>query len=356
MARKRMNEIKREAKVQSNNKKLELQETKATIVRIEKVVPEANMTEKEARDSKYTRRGIVSIEEKEYYFTANKHGMPIVYGATTIEPALELEKALNNKMIECGKNESYFNNDVKESYNKKIVYKKEMNNGIFIFKEGAKYMGYMVGKNGKIRAVTYRKGGKCYSCSIDTLIKNLDRPGKQSFRQMESQGEDIKNMIEKFMQIIALLDNDVSINTDNRKVRARRNSSSNEIIVTNKIENVEDSIVSEDKDTVVEKPVTTRVRRVNKQRTKDREKIRSEDIINNDEKLVEVVEKLFTVAVKDNILHELFIKLTGHSVPECEENILEYNPSISEIAECFREDISVLLTNDCYYNLRKAIE
>lgn len=355
MARKRVNEIKREVKIQSSNKKLELQETKATIIRIVKAAPESNMTAKEARDTKYTRRGIVSIDEKEYFFIANKFGMPVVFGATSIEPALELAKALNNKMIECGKEENYFDEDAKISYSKKSVYTKEISDGIMIFKQNNEYMGYMVGKNGRTRAVMYRKGGKPYSCSVDSFIKTLDNPGMQPFRQMEHQGEDIKNMIKKFMQIIALIEDNESANTNNRKVRARRNSSSNETIVVNKA-GVEDSNTLEEKEIVNEKPAVTRVRRVNKQRTKDREKIRSEDIINNDEKLVEVVEKLFTVAVKDNVLHELFIKLTGHSVHECEENILEYNPSISEIAECFREDVSVLLTNDCYYNLRKAIE
>lgn len=205
---------------------VKLQETKALINRVQEASAEPNMTAKEASSVKYTRRGLVSVNNIEYYFSANRFGLPVVFGATNIEAMVELSKALDNKMAEHNKG-SYFKNQVtmESLKSNKNIYLDEIKGGILIVKEGDKYFGYMPGKAG-YRAVCYRKGGKPYSCSVNSLVKDLDRPGKMSFRQMASQGKDINDMIEKFMEIVAILDNRQETEpTPPRKTRVRKDAS-----------------------------------------------------------------------------------------------------------------------------------
>ena len=217
---------------------MELKLTKARLVRVEKAYPEKNMGASDLKTVKNTRRGLVSFEGKEYYFVANTNmRFPIVFGAS-VEIMYETLKALDNKMQECGSDRPFFKNAVKsaeEIRNNKNVYYKD---GTFIIK-GAnnKYIGFMEGAAGT-RAVCYRLNGKHYSCSVKSLIKNLEpeRWGSMSFRQMESQGVKIKEMIEEFNFAIKTINSNVSkgeesnlenkkisINKRNRPQRERRN-------------------------------------------------------------------------------------------------------------------------------------
>ena len=191
---------------------MEIKLTKARLVRVEKAYPEKNMGSADLKTVKNTRRGLVSFEGKEYYFVANTNmRFPIVFGAS-VEIMFETLKALDNKMQECGSDRPFFKNAVKnaeEIRNNKNVYCKD---GTFIIK-GAnnKYIGFMEGAAGT-RAVCYRLNGKHYSCSVKSLIKNLEpeRWGSMSFRQMESQGVKIKEMIEKFNFAIKTINSNVS--------------------------------------------------------------------------------------------------------------------------------------------------
>lgn len=207
---------------------MELRVTKARLVRIEKAYPEKNMGEIDLKVIKNTRRGLVEVEEKQYYFVANTNmRFPVVFGATP-DVMYETLKALDNKMQECGSDRPFFKNAVKSA--EEIVESNNVyyNNGTFVIK-GAnnKYVGFMEGAAGT-RAVCYRQGGKHYSCSVKSLIKNLEpeRFGAMSFRQMESQGVKIKEMIAEFDDAIKAINNNVPKESDleNKKISINKRS------------------------------------------------------------------------------------------------------------------------------------
>ena len=238
---------------------MELRVTKAKLVRIEKAYPEKNMGEIDLKVIKNTRRGLVELNEKQYYFVANTNmRFPVVFGATP-DVMYETLKALDNKMQECGSDRPFFKNAVKsaeEIVESNNVYYKD---GTFIIK-GAnnKYIGFMEGAAGT-RAVCYRQGGKHYSCSVKSLIKNLEpeRFGSMSFRQMESQGAKIKEMIVEFNNAIKTINNvpkednlenkKISINKRNRKQRERR------VEASEQEQQVNQEVVVEQKEIIEEK-------------------------------------------------------------------------------------------------------
>lgn len=231
---------------------MELRVTKAKLVRIEKAYPEKNMGEIDLKVIKNTRRGLVEVEEKQYYFVANTNmRFPVVFGATP-DVMYETLKALDNKMQECGSDRPFFKNAVKsaeEIEKSNNVYYKD---GTFIIK-GAnnKFVGFMEGAAGT-RAVCYRQGGKHYSCSVKSLIKNLEpeRLGSMSFRQMESQGIKIKEMIVEFNEAIKAINSNVSKgeenSLENKKISInKRNRPQRERRVT-KEEPIQEEIVKEE--------------------------------------------------------------------------------------------------------------
>lgn len=325
-------------KQQQQRVKASLVETNALIIRTEQVVAESNMSAQEVNASKYTRRGTVAIGENQYYFSANRFGIPVVFGATDINASLELAKALDNKLKEAGKDQSFFKEDIEAAYNKANVYADEISDGILIIKEGNKYFGYMPGKAG-CRAVCYRTGGKHYSCAVSSLIKYLDRPGKQSFRQMASQGKDIANMIEKFNFIIGILDKRTSPdhNPDDRPRRGRRNNSQGQ---------PEQQTNNNERG---DKPKRGR-------RNKPEDKPQQQKIdTNNDEQVAALVNKVLEVCVKDESLDNLLIQLTGNNAVSWIDEINEFAPSVDEIAESFRDDVVVLLNDERYQILASAV-
>lgn len=238
MARKRISERKMEGKIM---------DTRVVLDRIEKAVEEINMDNKEKQTVRYTRRGLMTFEGKQYYFSANRFTMPIVYGATTVEAAFELAIALDNKMIQSKSKQKYFKVNAKDKYNQPNVYTDEINKGILIIKSGDKYMGYMPGAAG-CRAVCYRKGGKPYSCSVKSLIKSLDKPGNQPFRTMEGQGQLIRErMIPEFMRIVKILDERTNNNPDPDKIKYNNgNIVSTENEESNNITNIEEEQIDKD--------------------------------------------------------------------------------------------------------------
>ena len=244
---------------------MEIKLTKARLVRVEKAYPEKNMGASDLKTVKNTRRGLVSFEGKEYYFIANINmRFPVVFGATP-EIMFETLKALDNKMQECGSDRPFFKNGVKsaeEIKNSNNIYYK---NGTFIIK-GAnnKYIGFMEGAAGT-RAVCYRLNGKHYSCSVKSLIKNLEpeRWGSMSFRQMESQGIKIKEMIEEFNEAIKTINNNTSkekdSNLENRKISInKRNRPQRERRIV-KEEPVKET-VEEIKEEIVKEPVKEEIK------------------------------------------------------------------------------------------------
>lgn len=252
---------------------MELRVTKAKLVRIEKAYPEKNMGEIDLKVIKNTRRGLVELNEKQYYFVANTNmRFPVVFGATP-DVMYETLKALDNKMQECGSDRPFFKNAVKsaeEIVESNNVYYKD---GTFIIK-GAnnKYIGFMEGAAGT-RAVCYRQGGKHYSCSVKSLIKNLEpeRFGSMSFRQMESQGAKIKEMIVEFNNAIKTINNvpkednlenkKISINKRNRKQRERRVEASEQEQQVNQEVVVEQKEIIEETKTKKERPKRERASR-----------------------------------------------------------------------------------------------
>ena len=244
---------------------MELKLTKARLVRVEKAYPEKNMSASDLKTIKNTRRGLVSFEGKEYYFVANTNmRFPIVFGAS-VEIMYETLKALDNKMQECGSDRPFFKNAVKnaeEIRNNKNVYCKD---GTFIIK-GAnnKYIGFMEGAAGT-RAVCHRLNGKHYSCSVKSLIKNLEpeRWGSMSFRQMESQGIKIKEMIEEFNEAIKTINSNVSkgeeTSLENRKISInKRNRPQRERRIV-KEEQIKEP-VKETKEEIVKEPVKEEIK------------------------------------------------------------------------------------------------
>lgn len=250
---------------------MELRVTKARLVRIEKAYPEKNMGEIDLKVIKNTRRGLVEVEGKQYYFVANTNmRFPVVFGATP-DVMYETLKALDNKMQECGSNRPFFKNAIKSAQEIKELNNVYYKDSTFIIK-GAnnKYIGFMEGAAGT-RAVCYRQGGKHYSCSVKSLIKNLEpeRFGSMSFRQMESQGAKIKEMIVEFNNAIKTINNvpkednlenkKISINKRNRKQRERRVAEQEQQV--NQEVTVEQEEVIEETKTKKERPKRERTSR-----------------------------------------------------------------------------------------------
>ena len=195
------------------------------LIRIEKVNINAHMSEKEINNAKATRRGIVEINGKEYYFSANRFSnMPIVFGATDLSVHFELVKLLNNKMKECGSNKNFFTMATNEEHimNDNTVYAKQISEGILIIKDGNKFFGYMGN-----RLVCYRKGKDHYpsSCAITTCIKDLDRPGKMSFRSMKGAGKRIETeLMPQLLSIVAEMEEATKeVKTTKRRPKRRVN-------------------------------------------------------------------------------------------------------------------------------------
>lgn len=178
-------------KAESNNKKeIKLAKTVAKIERIQ----DGNTAS--------TKVGLVTIEDKQYYFSATVTKMPVVFGhKDPVYASKELAKALNNEMMKKTEGKRIFTS--LERIDKQVKYVEEY---MLIIKQGKKYFGYMQGKADS-RAVVYAEGSKPYSCAAKTLVKDLDRPGKKSFRSMAGQGEDIRKMIDKLMKAIDEMNN-----------------------------------------------------------------------------------------------------------------------------------------------------
>ena len=395
MAKGRRSEVK--AIQQQEAVKATMVETKATVIRTEHVTVESNMSPAEANATKYTRRGLVILDEKQYYFSANRFGVPVVFGATSLEAPLELAKALDNKLKAAGKNQSFFKEDIEKAYTKANVYADELSDGILIIKEGNKYFGYMPGKAG-CRAVCYRTGGKHYSCAVTSMIKDLDRPGKQSFRQMASQGTNIAEMIEKFNQIISILDERTSPEPTPDKPKRNRRKDSQEPsgtetsnnnnnnkggdlpkrgrrkVTTDTQQETQATAQPEIKETQVTKEVVKETKEVKKetkeevtketkrQTRKPRQSKNKKDTqpkkqidISNDEQVVQLVAKLLDRCIKDNGLDQLLVQLTGNNAKAWVDEMNEYRPDVSEIADSFRDDVKVLLTDECYQVLASAV-
>ena len=408
MAKGRRSEVK--AIQQQEAVKATMVETKATVIRTEHVTVESNMSPAEANATKYTRRGLVILDEKQYYFSANRFGVPVVFGATSLEAPLELAKALDNKLKAAGKNQSFFKEDIEKAYTKANVYADELSDGILIIKEGNKYFGYMPGKAG-CRAVCYRTGGKHYSCAVTSMIKDLDRPGKQSFRQMASQET---NIAEKCKQIISILNERTSPEpTPDKPKRNRRkdsqepsgtetsNSNNNNKggdlpkrgrrkVITDTQQETQATAQPEIKETQITKAEvkketkeviqntkeTTQVtieetkqktteevtKETKRQTRKPRQSKNKKDTqpkkqidISNDEQVVQLVAKLLDRCIKDNGLDQLLAQLTGNNAKAWVDEMNEYRPDVSEIADSFRDDVKVLLTDECYQILASAI-
>lgn len=212
------------SKLKENNKgDVTMQPVNGKLIRVEKVNINAHMSEKEIHNAKSTRRGVVEINGKEYYFSANRFSsMPIVFGADSLDIHFELVKILNNKMKECGSNNNFFKmiTSVEHIMNDKTIYTDKISEGILIIRDNNKYFGY-IGN----RAVCYREGVDRHpsSCAITTLIKDLDRPGKMSFRSMKGAGKRIETeLMPLFLSIVAELKKASKSNaTTNRRPKRR---------------------------------------------------------------------------------------------------------------------------------------
>lgn len=193
-------------KAESNNKKeIKLAKTVAKIERIQ----DGNTAS--------TKVGLVTIEDKQYYFSATVTRMPVVFGhKDPVYASKELAKALNNEMMKKTEGKRIFTS--LERIDKQVKYVEEY---MLIIKQGKKYFGYMQGKADS-RAVVYAEGSKPYSCAAKTLVKDLDRPGKKSFRSMAGQGEDIRKMIDKLMKAIDEMNNNNDDDPDPNKGKLLR--------------------------------------------------------------------------------------------------------------------------------------
>lgn len=174
---------------------------------------EKNMNTKQKANLKFIRRGIVKVNDAEYYFSANTIGLlPVVFGAQSLDTLIMVRDALNNNVPI--NEDTFFSLDLtKDNLLKQpTLYLDEIDKGTFIVKHGNHYFGYMMGAAG-CRAVSYRKGASPYSCAVKSLIKYLEVPGKQPFRKMEGQGERIREeMIPKLMKIVKIIDERCSNN------------------------------------------------------------------------------------------------------------------------------------------------
>ena len=94
-------------------------------------------------------RGVIKHEGTEYYFSANKHCMPVVLGAKDFSLMTETAKALNNWYKDNKKPGTLYKNI--EELSKKAeakAYTKEINKGIFMVKTKDSYFGYLPGAAG----------------------------------------------------------------------------------------------------------------------------------------------------------------------------------------------------------------
>lgn len=187
----------------------------ANVEILKAIIPaeEKNMNAKQKANLKFIRRGIVKVNDAEYYFSANTIGLlPVVFGAQSLDTLIMVRDALNNNVPI--NEDTFFSLDLSKDnlLKQPTLYLDEISKGTFIVKHGNHYFGYMMGAAG-CRAVSYRKGASPYSCAVKSLIKYLEVPGKQPFRKMEGQGERIREeMIPKLMKIVKIIDERCSNN------------------------------------------------------------------------------------------------------------------------------------------------
>ena len=160
-------------------------------------------------------RGMVEYEGVEYFYSANKHCMPMVFGAKNLEILKETARALNEWHAKQYKGRKLYEN-IDKLFNNPKAYLKEIDKGILIVKSKTEYMGYMPGPAGsrvvnvqltdmKYRSCTHNKDQGWAKKVYDDSIK--------PFRQMASQGQRIKDeMIPEFKRVIAALEEQIKNN------------------------------------------------------------------------------------------------------------------------------------------------
>ena len=180
-----------------------------TLVRVEKKTINVHMTDKEKHNSAGTRVGVVELDGEKYYFSANVNAQfPVVFGAKSLDLSFKLMSLLNRNMRVHGVDKDYFRHpyaNTNQIVNDNSVYTDQISEGILIIRDNNKFFGYMGN-----RAVCFREGQDNHpcSCSIDSLIKDLDRPGKMSFRSMKGAGRRIEEeLMPQFLAIIAKMKN-----------------------------------------------------------------------------------------------------------------------------------------------------
>ena len=242
-------------------------ETTATIIR-------------EVQMSLKTYHGIVKIEDTEYYFSATKGLMPVVFGhKDPVHASKELARTLNNRLLKESDNKTMFVNLATIDNTKK--YSDENN---LIIKTAYGYTGYMKAAKG-FRAVNVRYDEKPYSCAVETLIKDLDRPGKKSFRTMEGQGQKIREMIPELHRMINILNSSPDPQPEEKKrTRKRRERKSNieagdKTPVSNNTENkIEEKEVIKDNNNTVSTEKEMEV--VSNKEIETQDKIEKEEVVN----------------------------------------------------------------------------
>ena len=134
-------------------------------------------------------QGIVEYASKQYYFVAGKeHAVPVVFGATNMEILIAAKDAIEKQYpkffevsIDCFENDPVYNF-------------KRLDEGVFCYStDNVHFRGYY-----RTRAFEWNVDAEKYprTCAFSTLIKDLDRPGKKSFRSMKGAGKKIESEID----------------------------------------------------------------------------------------------------------------------------------------------------------------
>ena len=160
-------------------------------------------------------RGMVEYEGVEYFYSANKHCMPMVFGAKNLEILKETAKALNEWHAKQYKGRKLYEN-IDKLFNNSKVYLKEIDKGILIVKSKTEYMGYMPGPAGSRVVNVQLTDMKYRSCTHNKdqgWAKKVYDDSVKPFRQMASQGQRIKDeMIPEFKRVIAALEEQIKNN------------------------------------------------------------------------------------------------------------------------------------------------
>lgn len=243
-------------------------------------------------------QGVVEYNSEKYYFVAEGQHftLPVVFGAKSKSMLLTVRRAIEK--IEPG----FYTKEFSESDGLACNYSK-MKDGVFVYSpDNVSFRGYY-----RNRAFEWTVDKERYprTCAFSTLIKDLDRPGKKSFRSMKGAGAKLESEIDLVMGICNSMYPEVI--GEEISIKPSKGSQA-EVIMTEELQNVIDK-AAEEKEKAREESRQRRVaQREARERKRKAEKEKREEAIrriNEKNGLVDTTSEKASVETKEPEFKEL---------------------------------------------------